>query len=128
MIAFATDLRARVQRLRRAVRDQDAALAGRLHIVASTTPGEFLVPTLIARFGECVAGLQAEVSIRDSASVPADLRRGAADVGFVGSKYPRRSLRYTIVAEDEVVLAVPRDLSALARASVESVRATSAPP
>ena len=109
VIPFANDLRARVDRLRSAVRKQDAALDGHLHIVASTTPGEFLVPTLIARFGERIACLQADVIIRNSASVPADLRRGAADVGFVGSNYPHRSLRYTVVAEDEVVLAVPAD-------------------
>jgi len=49
-----------------------------------------------------------QVSISDSARVVEDLRRGNADVGFVGARFPGRGLEYLAVAEDEVVLPYPR--------------------
>ena len=72
---------------------QPSRLAGELRIVASTTPGEFLVPGLV--------------------------RSRKADVGFSGAKLPGRDLVHRHIATDEIVLAVPPLHLFAARTSVE---------
>lgn len=84
-----------------------SALRGVLRVAASTTPGQFLVPTLVAGLVERYPEIEAEIAIMDSESVAADASDGGCDVGFMGTKIPSRRLHYTVVAEDEIVLAVP---------------------
>lgn len=82
-------------------------LTGALRIAASSTPGEFLVPGLVAAFVARHPGVRPEVAIADSAAVAAEVRARRAEVGFVGARLGERGLRYRPVAADEVVLAVP---------------------
>lgn len=98
-----------VDRHRRMLSDlgRRAALAGELRIAASTTPGEFLVPGLVASFTARHPDVRPQVFIADSAEVVEELRARRSDVGFVGIELPGRDLRYHVVAGDEVVLAVP---------------------
>ena len=92
----------------RGERDTDGApLAGELRIAASSTPGEFLVPGLVAAFVARHPGVRPRVSIADSAAVAAEIRAGRWDVGFVGARLGERGLRHRPVVADEVVLAVP---------------------
>jgi DNA-binding transcriptional LysR family regulator len=106
-LAFAERTLDEFRRLEVALQGETRALSGVLHIAASTTPGQFLVPTLVASLVERYPDIEAEVAIMDSESVAADVSDGGCDVGFMGTKIPSRKLRYTIVAEDEIVLAVP---------------------
>ncbi len=107
-LRFAQDTLDRLDNLRAALREGDGELAGRLKIAASTTPGQFLVPTLVARYRQRFPTVQVEVAIMDSALVAEDVQRGGCDVGFIGIKWPDRRLHYRVIAEDEIVLAVPR--------------------
>ncbi len=84
------------------------ALAGELRIAASTTPGEFLVPDLVAGFAARHPAVRPEVLITDSGQVIEELRGDRWDVGFVGARLAARDLVYDEVADDEVVLAAPR--------------------
>jgi DNA-binding transcriptional LysR family regulator len=90
------------------VRGTIPQLVGNLRIVASTTPGAYLVPALVARFEERHPKVRAEVAIADSTEVIAAVKGGRWDVGFTGAQSMDRSLRQMVVAEDEIVLAVPR--------------------
>ncbi len=107
-LRFAEDTLDRFNRLRASLRDDHAVVRGKLNIAASTTPGQFLVPTLVAGYRELHPGVQAEIAIMDSTNVAADVREGGCDVGFIGIKYPDRRLHYQVIAQDEIVLAVPR--------------------
>ncbi|MDE3074272.1 MAG: LysR family transcriptional regulator [Chloroflexota bacterium] len=84
-----------------------AADGGELRIAASTTPGEFLVPRLVAGFRERHPALKAAVFTTDSQGVVDELLEGRWDVGFVGARYQQERLRYDAIAADEVLLAVP---------------------
>ena len=106
-LAFAKHTLDGYRRLEVALRGETPALSGVLHIAASTTPGQFLVPTLVADLVERYPDIEAEIAIMDSESVAADVGEGGCDVGFMGTKIPSRQLHYTVVAEDEIVLAVP---------------------
>ncbi len=90
-----------------ALRRGSSAMDGKLRIASSMAPGEFLVPELVSGFAALHPGLQHEVFITDSAQVVAELREGRWDLGFVGKQIQGRGLQYDILAEDEIVLAVP---------------------
>ncbi len=84
-----------------------ADLQGDLRIAASTTPGEALLPALLAEFTELHPAVRPEVFVADSAVVAEEVREGKWDLGFVGAKTRDRGLKYDVVAEDELMLAVP---------------------
>lgn len=84
-------------------------LEGELRISASTTPGEFLVPGLVAAFTARNPKVTPRILICDSAEVAAHLRARRSDIGFSGVEVPDRDLHHQEFASDEIVLAVPRD-------------------
>lgn len=87
--------------------ERTPTLAGELKIAASTTPGEFLVPELVAGFVRTHPNVQTSVVIVDSAAVEEAVRSRSCDLGFVGAQLAQYGLRYQKVIEDEVVLVVP---------------------
>lgn len=89
------------------LRGAGAVLVGALQIAASSTPGEFVVPSLVAAFVERHPRVRPEVLVADSAVVEDEVRAHRWDVGFVGARLNRRGLHYHDVVADEVVLAVP---------------------
>ena len=104
---YAENALERYSRLRDSLRQGRQIVAGPLRICASTTPGEFLVPDLVSRFAAEHPRVLPEVFTTDSAQVVEEMRERRWDIGFVGARIPSRGLRYEVVAEDEVVLAVP---------------------
>lgn len=82
-------------------------LAGVVKVVASTTPGEYLLPALVAGFNEAYEAVTVETRITDSAAVPDEIRAGRAHVGFAGTLDTSVDLVHRPIARDEVVLAVP---------------------
>jgi DNA-binding transcriptional LysR family regulator len=95
------------ERLLSDLRKATGELTGELKIAASTTPGEFLVPELLNRFTSLYPNVSPRVFISDSAQVVEEVRERRWDVGFVGAKKPGRGLRYDVIYDDEIVLAVP---------------------
>jgi DNA-binding transcriptional LysR family regulator len=117
--SYAEDVAGGYDRLVADLGKQPSRLAGELRIVASTTPGEFLVPGLVSAFTASHPRVAPRIQIADSAEVVAQLRLRKADVGFSGAKLPGRDLVHRHIATDEIVLAVPPLHSFAARASVE---------
>lgn len=98
---------------------EPSRLTGELRIVASTTPGEFLVPGLVSAFTASHPRVSPRIEIADSTEVAAQLRVRRSDVGFSGVKVTGRDLQYRPIATDEIVLAVPADHPFAARRTVE---------
>lgn len=90
-----------------AIRTGSRQLAGPLKIAASTIPGEFIVPGLLARFANRHPGVRPNLLVTDSAGVVAELLAGRADVGFLGAAVEHSRLRLSPVGEDEIILAAP---------------------
>ncbi len=105
--AFAADLVARHRQLLEELRGGAAGLEGTLRIAASSTPGEFLVPRLVAEFTERYPDVRSAVFTSDSEAVVNELLERRWDLGFVGARIERDGLAYAPVAEDEIILAVP---------------------
>ena len=88
-----------------------SALSGVIRIVASSTPVEYLVPSLIAEFTKEHIGISVEVLVADSAQVARTLGDRQADFGLSGM--PSTAIGYSAVpmSQDEVVLAVSSEHS-----------------
>ena len=114
----AEEVLAALARLRAELGERSLRLGGTVRVVASTTPGDHLVPGLVAAFAETHPGVQVDVLAADSAAVPAALLEHRADVGFTGRREPDPRLTHVPVATDEVVLAVRTDHPLAARGSV----------
>lgn len=82
-------------------------LEGELRIVASSIPGEFLLPALIVRFNRRHPGIRVHGDVGDSRQVIQAVEEGKADLGLAGARLPGPSLEYTRFASDHLVLAVP---------------------
>ena len=82
-------------------------------------PGEYLLPGLLSQFTEIYPNVRPRVAVTDSASAIAQVADGHSDLGFVGMKVAHSSFEWTVVAEDELVLAVPGRHPFAGRASVD---------
>ena len=115
---YAEETLSRHRQLLNQLRSESAGVSGPLRIAASTTPGEFIVPDLVAQFTALYPEVKPEVFTTDSAQVVDELRERRWDIGFVGVRPQVRGLQYDKIAEDEVVLAVPINHPFAARAEV----------
>lgn len=78
-----------------------------LHIAASTTPGEYLLPDLLATFARRHPEIKASLHVMDSATVAECVEARHCDLGFLGRPPRHNHLSRWQVVEDEIVLAVP---------------------
>lgn len=107
LFAYAVDTLASHDRIIESLARDDAAVEGELRIAASTAPGEYLLPGLLSHFTEIYPRVRPRVAVTDSASATAQVAGGQSALGFVGMREAHPSLEWAVVAEDELVLAVP---------------------
>lgn len=105
--AFAEEVLEGRRRLIEVCGEGPAPLKGDLRIAASSTPGEFLVPRLVAEFKAVNPAVVPEVTMTDSRGVLEHLRDRRCDIGFTGVKPADPTIHYQELMADEVVLAVP---------------------
>lgn len=89
------------------LRAGESGEVGRLVIAASTVPGEYLAPALLAEFRKLHPRIRVEMSVSDSESATAVLLAREADLALVGSKPRDRRLTSSFFASDEIVLVGP---------------------
>lgn len=82
-------------------------VTGELVLAASTVPGEYLLPKLLAAFRRKQPDVRVRVMIADSQSVLELVEGGKVHLGFTGKKPAGATFEFQPFAEDELVLAVP---------------------
>jgi DNA-binding transcriptional LysR family regulator len=82
---------------------------GSLTVCASTIPGEYLLPRLIAEFHAKYPGVSVELQISDSKSVCDKVLTGTTELGFVGAKFDTVGLEFRQFASDTLGLIVPNN-------------------
>jgi len=82
-------------------------VAGDLLISASTIPGEYLLPPLLAKFKQQHPAVRIQVDVSDSLTVIGRVGGSKAEIGFCGVAPEGRDLAYFRIAGDEIVLIVP---------------------
>jgi DNA-binding transcriptional LysR family regulator len=81
-------------------------VSGELAIAASTIPGEFLLPPLLAKFKQRHPAVKIQVEVSDSLNVINKVLDNVYEVGFCGLPPEGHDLKYFKIAEDEIVLIV----------------------
>jgi DNA-binding transcriptional LysR family regulator len=82
-------------------------VGGDLLIAASTTPGEFILPSLTGEFITLHPAVNAQIVVRDSLAVINGIHDGIYEVGFCGAVPPSgQGLEFFKIASDEIVLIV----------------------
>jgi len=82
---YARRVVAAVDDARRAIEEFRGLERGRLRIGASTTPGMYIVPRIIAEFKRCYPKIEISLGIKDTRGVEEGILRNEYDFGFVGS-------------------------------------------
>ncbi len=82
-------------------------VAGDLLISASTIPGEYLLPPLLAKFKQQHPAVKIQVDVSDSLAVIERVGSNTAEIGFCGTPPEGRDLEFFRIAGDEIVLIVP---------------------
>lgn len=82
---------------------------GELALAASTIPGEYLLPPLLARFRREHPGIRLEMAVFDSEEALAALLAREVDLAIVGKRPRGRELVSEVFAHDEIVLVGPAE-------------------
>lgn len=107
VIAFARRILVEYEVLERDLATLKSVRRGTLLLAASTIPGEYLVPGLLAAFRQEYPEVVVDMTISDTTGVVERLFANEADIGIVGSDLQRPGLRLERLLDDDVVLAVP---------------------
>jgi DNA-binding transcriptional LysR family regulator len=89
------------------VRAEESGARGHVVIAASTIPGEYLLPEVLARFRAAHPEVAVTVGVSDTRRAGAQLLAHECDLAVVGARLTDRRLTCTAVADDEIVLVAP---------------------
>jgi DNA-binding transcriptional LysR family regulator len=113
---YATRVVATLAAGRQALAELDGLQRGSLVVGASTTPGTYVLPALIARFRRQYPGITIGLRIANSRLVEERVRDGEVDVAVIGGHMLGRTERcVTAGIVDELQLIVPPDYPVRAR-------------
>lgn len=80
---------------------------GKLAVGASSVPGEYILPPILAAFQKKHPTVRARLRIKDTAEILDDVRAGEVHLGVVGRKSDDAELEFRDFARDRLVLVVP---------------------
>ncbi len=107
VVAFARETLARFDELQEDLAILKDSGPDILTLAASTIPGEYVLPALLAEFKARHPKMKLQMTISDTDEVTDRLLAGEADVGVVGSLVSRPGLLLERLMSDEIVLIVP---------------------
>jgi len=91
----------------RGVKGMLGVVEGLVSLGASTIPGEYILPRLVASFRKLYPSVRVGIRIGDTEKVASDVAAGRLEIGVVGSKTAGGGLRHVALWEDELVVVVP---------------------
>lgn len=109
LLRFAEAVEGEREKLRRDLDLMREVISGELFIGASTIPGEYILPPLMAKFNTLHPAVTIRVEVSDSMTVMNRVRENAYDTGFCGAQPDGHDLEYFKISGDEIVLIVPAD-------------------
>src|SRR5918912_17733 len=107
LVPYARRVVAALDDARLAVEELQGLKRRTLRIAASTTPGMYLVPKLIARFKRQYPKIEIHLEIKDTRQIEEEVVRNAFDFGFVGGHLIGEEVEVLPWLIDEIVLVVP---------------------
>jgi DNA-binding transcriptional LysR family regulator len=107
LVPYASRVIAAVKDARGAIEEIQGLERGSLSLGASTTPGMYLMPKIIARFKQKHPKIEIHLGIRDTRQVEEGVIRNEFDFGFVGGHLAGGQVDVLPWRKDELVLIVP---------------------
>jgi DNA-binding transcriptional LysR family regulator len=92
---------------RRAMERVTGTVSGKLIIGASTIPGEYILPQLLAKFKQACPGVFPTLRIGDSNGIYESVLRGTVDLGIIGTAVKDKNIITQKFLGDEIILAAP---------------------
>jgi DNA-binding transcriptional LysR family regulator len=106
LLRFAESVGAEREHLQHDLEQMREQVSGDLLITASTIPGEFLLPPLLAIFKQRHPAVRVQVAVSDSLTVINGVADNTYEIGFCGMAPEGQELESFKVAGDEIVLIV----------------------
>jgi DNA-binding transcriptional LysR family regulator len=106
LLRFAEIVETERESLQRDLEKLREDISGNLQIAASTIPGEFLLPPLLAEFKKQHPAVKIQVAVSDSLTVIDRIRANTCEMGFCGVAPEGKDLSSFKIAADEIVLIV----------------------
>jgi len=88
------------------------AVSGKLTIGASTTPGEYIIPRLLARFKTIFPDILPTLKIADSNDIYESVLAGEVDLGIIGTAIKDKNIVTRKFLDDELILVAPSSYKA----------------
>jgi DNA-binding transcriptional LysR family regulator len=107
LLRFAEAVEGERESLRNDLDQMRDKVSGELRIGASTIPGEYLLPKLLAVFKQRYPAVTIQVDVSDSLTVIGKVRDNTYEAGFCGMPPEGKDLASFKIAGDEIVLIVP---------------------
>jgi DNA-binding transcriptional LysR family regulator len=92
---------------RRAMERITGTVSGKLIIGASTIPGEYVLPSLLAKFKKTYPDVFPTLRIGDSSDIYESVLRGDVDLGVIGTAVKDKNIITQKYLGDEIILAAP---------------------
>ena len=108
LVPYARRVMAAVEDAHHAIDELQGLERGSLRIGASTTPGMYLVPQVVARFKQRYPKIDIHLRIKDTREVEESVLRNEFDFGFVGGHLAASEVTALPWLTDELLLVVPR--------------------
>jgi DNA-binding transcriptional LysR family regulator len=106
LLRFAESIEVAREHLQHDLEQMREEVSGDLLIAASTIPGEFLLPPLLAKFKRIHPAVRIQVDVSDSLAVINSVRDNTYELGFCGVAPEGKELTLFKVAQDEITLIV----------------------
>jgi DNA-binding transcriptional LysR family regulator len=107
LVPFATRVIAVMNDAREAIDELQGMERGLLRIGASTTPGMYLIPRILANFKRDYPKIEVQLAVRDTRQIEDGVIRNEFDFGFVGGHLVGDEVDVLSWTTDHLVLVVP---------------------
>jgi DNA-binding transcriptional LysR family regulator len=97
---------------RRAMERVTGTVSGKLAVGASTIPGEYILPMLLAKYTKAYPDVFPTLRIGDSKDIYESVLRGDVDLGIVGTVVKDKNIVSQTYLGDEIILAAPASYKA----------------
>jgi DNA-binding transcriptional LysR family regulator len=106
LYGYARRILALREEAQQAINEHRGGLKGHLALGASTIPGAYILPSVVAAFKREHPEVTISLHISGSRDIVRGVIDGTCEVGMVGARFEERRVHYEPFAQDELVLAV----------------------
>lgn len=107
LLPHAKAVLAEIGEAREALDRLSATVSGRVSLMASTTPGQYVLPRALGAFAATHPAVGVALEIGDTAAVVDAVASGRADLGVTGAEVPGAKVRFEELGSDELIVIAP---------------------